>query len=224
MINYKMTDLELIQVMTEETQVLGKEGGTLDRLINEYNQERKKHDISLDKSYTKCYEITTKDKNKFLFICRKATWFDKHRGLETMNYDLVSVFDSPTGLMACQIVSNQGVSLYTPTFFETYVHLTKLELPTPLDVVKRFFIHYDCMRSKPVSKLGKAYFIGSCKVGYVLGKVSDSNAILVNQTFVTGENVIANSPLLLELASDVEDIKSNSEYDYNVFSKRKKAA
>jgi hypothetical protein len=163
------------------------ESTTLERLLSEYDRERRKWKIKPENDYTKVYTIKTKAKNNWIIIIRKPYSISKYQSRTDTCYCCLTYFYSKDGLLVLRKRDEEnGLEAYWGHFFTRYNQRMHLNLPSMADLIKRFFTNsgsaaYHVYPNKDFRTAG------ICKEGFLFGQLDQENNWIINKTFISNE-------------------------------------
>ena len=210
-----MTPIEVTSEILEDWSIVTK---SFDRLVNDYDKERRRSKIDKGDIYSLPYEIKTKKKNTWIFIFSKAPSEDKYKGQSSINICSLVYYYSSIGLRVFKIMPKGGISVYNGHLFKRYNERMSLGLEKPLDIVKHFFINNGYFTSKVIPKNNKEFTISVCKEGLLLGELQEDRSFLVNKTFIN-KNLIrldqneAEEELIKSLQDEIETELNKVDFD-----------
>ena len=195
-------------------------GNTINRLGLDYDKERKKLKIKPTRTYTKCYEIKTNSKNKWLLFFSKAPSVTKYKDTGSVNYVGAVYYDTPSGIEVIKESVGFGVSIYKPDFFREYEAQMDLPPAQPINLIKAYFISNGYSVGNTIAKSDDCVIFVS-RDGFILGylenKSADNKYILVNLSLLNRKKVSSRtakleSRLINGLQIDIEKILSNDDW------------
>jgi hypothetical protein len=158
---------------------------TAERLGDEYDRERRKLKISVDKTYPKAYPIKTASKNTWLLFLSKAPSQEKYKGRDSINVSSIVYYYNSRGLRVIYRSSGNFLEIYNGHFFKRYNERMNLRLERPLDIVKSYFMYGNHSVYSMITKNDKEYTIGVSSEGILLGEFSHNRSWLINKTFIS---------------------------------------
>jgi len=193
---------------------------TLERLLTEYDRERRKWKINPAKDYAKVYTIKTKAKNNWIIILRKPYSIDKYKDSGGICYCCISYYHDKNGLIVLRPRDeDECIEAYWGHFFNRYNERMHLNLSTMVDVIKTFFLNSGCIGYHIYPKQKT---VGICSEGFLFGKVDKESNWIINKTFVSkeiafdyqnkaGQKILAQfgSKLLLQLLDENSNERDN---------------
>jgi hypothetical protein len=207
MLTETMTPSEITnEIKTDWKKVIN----SLERLFREYNHARKKNHISKKENFEKAYEIKTARKNNWIIIFTKSL-SENFKAIDSVTIcALIYYFDS-TGIRVFRLMTEDGFSLddlsvYNERFFSQYKERMNLVLTNPLDIVKHFFLNNWHFDSKEIKKDDKVLTISTCKEGYLIGELQNSENWNVSKTFIS-KRLIGTDQAIIE--NDLNKILQN---------------
>lgn len=193
---------------------------TLIRLGQEYDRERKKFKIDKKRTYAKIYTFKTASKNNWMIMFAKAPSSVRY---ENRNKDLiwsaVTWYYDKIGLMVLQWTPQGGIQAYTGHLFQRYKERLKLDLDSPVEIVKHFFLNNLHASYQEGTRKGKLQCIGYTNGGLLLGEqVSDDwllwKTFVSRDLFHAGQNEIEQKVISLaemELINSIKDEKVSAD-------------
>ena len=158
---------------------------TAQRLLHEYNRERRKLKIDKSRIYTKHYAIKTAQKNNWIIFIGKAPSKDKYKGMACANACCMVYYYTSKGFRVFVPSSDKIFIVYNGHLFKRYNERLNLNLPNTLEAAIHYF-KYNCyMHPHAIEKNEKMYTIGFCRDGFLLGEVKYNNVWLEWKTFVS---------------------------------------
>jgi hypothetical protein len=160
---------------------------TLERLLSEYDRERRKWKINPANDYTKVYTIKTKAKNNWIIIIRKPYSISKYKNTGDTCSCCITYYHSKEGLLVLRHRDEEnGIEAYWGHFFSRYHQRMHLNLSSMVDIIKNFFINsgsvvYHIHPNKNFRSTG------ICKEGFLFGRFDQENNWIINKTFVSKE-------------------------------------
>jgi hypothetical protein len=191
---------------------------TMQRLIGEYERERKRLQIKKERTYTRIYPIKSARKNNWLFFIRKGPSKDVCKHRDDIEITPVVYYHNKKGLRVFSCADKNLLGVYKGHFFKRYNERLRLGLPTTLDIIKHYFT-YNCYTAyKAIEKGGRVFTIGFGKDGLVLGEGWKNELWLVNNTFISKdlffpEQSEAEKAMFVQLQSEIENTFIMSEKD-----------
>lgn len=158
---------------------------TLERLLLEYDRERRKWKINPARDYSKVYTIKTKAKNNWIIILRKPYSISKYKGTGDVSYCCITYYHSKEGLIVLRRCDDEKcLEAFWGHFFTRYNQRMHLNLSTTVDIIKTFFstsgsIAYHIYPKKNFSTAG------ICSEGFLFGRLDQENNWILNKTFVS---------------------------------------
>lgn len=163
------------------------EATTLERLITEYDRERKKWKINPAKDYVKAYTIKTKAKNNWIIILRKPYSIDKYKTAGDICYCLLTYYHSTEGLLVLRHRGEENkIEAYWGHFFTRYNQRMHLNLSTMVDIIKAFFCNSGAV-SYHIHPHQDNRSVGICSEGFLFGRLDAETGWIINKTFVSKE-------------------------------------
>lgn len=170
------------QVYREYTKILYT---TVQRLLNEYDRERRKLKIDKSRIYTKHYAIKTAQKNNWIIFIGKAPSKEKYKGIECANACCIVYYYTSKGFRAFCPSSDEVFVVYNGHLFKRYNERLNLNLASTLDAAIHYF-KYNCyLHPNLIEKNGQLYAIGFCRDGLLLGELKHNYVWLEWKTFVS---------------------------------------
>lgn len=158
---------------------------TVIRLCGEYDRERKKLKIDKRRTYTKIYCIKTARKNNWILFIRKAPSEEIYKPGDNVLISTIAYYYNKTGLRVFDCRPAKTIGVYNGHFFTRYNERMKLDLSSPLDIVKHYFKYNGYQSYKVVQKDNRNYMIGVSKDGLTLGEMQHGIMWIVNKTFIS---------------------------------------
>ncbi len=158
---------------------------TIQRLVQEYDRERRKCKIDARRTYCRYYPIKTRAKNNWLIFLSKPPRCEKYAGLQGINICPIVYHYNKEGLRVFYWTGDRFLVAYNHHFFSRYNERLGLQLNHPLDVVKEFFTKGIYYQQRGVEKGGKLYCIAITVDGLMLGRLQYDNTWIVWRTFVS---------------------------------------
>jgi len=160
---------------------------TVDRLMDEYDRERRKFKIDKVKTYPKAYPVKTASKNTWIVFLQKAPAVPKYKNVYDAVGCCVAYYYSAKGLKAFRFNSEgKYMEVFNGHFFARYNERLQLDLNSPVEAIKRFFNNSGYLQLQIVKKEGKQYSMGICREGMALGVYHSNSDVpwLVHKTFI----------------------------------------
>lgn len=176
---------------------------TIDRLLNEHKQERKRLKIRNDEEYTTVYEIKTKSKNKWIIIITKLMLY------ETASYENFSVHPftylyTDLGIRVFSCNDKHEIRVFNKHLFARYRERMKLDIPDLMDLIKTFFINNLSMKDNFLPEVdGKKQIHALIKEGFILGEFIPEHRWFVYKTFISKETIGYAKSLYIKNASGI---------------------
>jgi len=191
--------------------------GTIERLAQTYDKERRRQKIGRELAFSKSYDIKTKKKNTWIFILSKAPADEKYKGLQSINVLSLVYYYSPLGLRVIKIMPGGGLSVFNSHLFTRYKERLNLDIIKPLDLVKYFFINNGYFMAKVIPKDGRQFVLSVCNEGLLLGEMQAA-FWMVYKTFLTRELIKqdqteAEAELMADLQADIQAELSRTNFD-----------
>lgn len=158
---------------------------TVQRLLNEYDRERRKFKIDKTRMYTKHYAIKTAGKNNWIIFIGKAPSREKYTGTQCTNACCMVYYYTAKGLRVFVPSSKIIFLAYNGHLFKRYNERLNLNLTGTLEAAIHHFTYNGYMHPHVIEKNGELYVIGFCKDGFLLGQIAYNNTWLVWKTFVS---------------------------------------
>lgn len=160
---------------------------TFERLLKEYDRERRKWKINPTSDYAKAYTIKTKAKNNWIIIIRKPYSIGKYNNTGDTCSCCLTYYHSNEGLLVLrQRDEENSMEAYWGHFFKRYNERMHLNLSSTVDIIKTFFINSGSVgyHVYPNKEFRTA---GICKEGFLFGRLDQQNNWIINKTFVSKE-------------------------------------
>ncbi len=171
------------QVMSEYDKILST---TMLRLGLEYEKERKKLKIDKKRTYRKEYVIKTAGKNTWIIILGKAPSQEKFTDRYCTNTCCATYYYNSKGLQVFNPQSTKVIlAVYNGHFFMRYNERLRLNLKTPIDIVKHFFKYNSYIEPQITVKGDRLFALGICKSGMLLGEAINDYTWVQWRTFVS---------------------------------------
>ena len=176
------------EVYAEFMQDLNKiESTTLERLFSEYDRERKKRKINPASEYARIHTIKTKAKNNWIIILRKPYSIDKYKNTGDICYCCITYYYDKKGLKVLRkCEDDNSLEVYWGHFFNRYNERMHLNLSTPLEVIKTFFLNSGSIGYHIYLKKENKT-VGMCREGFLFGSLDKESKWIINKTFVSKE-------------------------------------
>lgn len=158
---------------------------SFDRLVREYDRERKKLKIDKGRTFTKEYSIKTASKNHWLIFLRKKPSEQKYKGSESVTICAVTYYRNAFGLRVFNGANEKCMMVYNGHLFHRYNERMKLGLSESLAIVKHYFKHNADASYTLTDQEGGDFVIGFCRDGFELGEFQHDATWLVMKTFVS---------------------------------------
>lgn len=178
-----MNDVELLSELISDTHKI--RSTTIERLILEYDRERKKKKISKERTYTRCYPIKTAAKNTWLVFLGKSPSIEFYRDTSSLTIHPIVYYYNQIGLRAFQLGTDGFFHVYNGHLFNRYNERMELGLNTPVEIMKRFFTHNRHHTQATIEKKGRQFSLSVCKEGMLLGEFQNDGFFLVHKTFIS---------------------------------------
>jgi len=174
------------EISAEMMRDLGRLENTKDRLVHEYDKERRKHKIDRSSVYPKVYPVKTKAKNNWLIFMHKSLSQDKYRNCYDVALCNVVFYYDKYGLKAMRYIKETDlIEVFSGHLFKRYNERLQLNLSRPIDAVIRFFNTNGYLQHIMYEKNGTWKTMGICKEGITFGEFQNEEKWLVNKTFIT---------------------------------------
>ena len=161
------------------------EATTLQRLLDEYNRERKKLRIHKDNPYFKTYPVKTKAKNTWLIFMQKSPSVD-YIGRDDIAYCCVVYYYDKQGLVVMRYSEGlKKMELFWGHLFERYNERMGLRLNNTIDIIKAFFCNNGYLQYLIYPEADIQRNVGVCKDGFCFGEIQNDGGWLVNKTIVS---------------------------------------
>jgi hypothetical protein len=185
MIVPSMSNEEIIKELLHDVDIVTRKA--------EYLHDELKRLLIKSKEYpfTKTYEyVTPKSKNNWIFILEIKS--KKESFATAINYHYTDI-----GLRAAMITSTKSIVFYTGHFFTRYAEREALNLPNPVDKMKKFFTMNPHTNFKVERKLEEGVFelFGTASTGVLLGKKVSHNLMIIN-TYLSNELLKGNQTIV----------------------------
>jgi hypothetical protein len=158
---------------------------TAQRLLKEYDRERRKLKIDKSRIYTRHYAIKTAQKNNWIVFIGKAPSKEKYKGMECANTCCIVYYYTSKGFRVFVPVSGKIFVVYNGHVFKRYNERLNLNLASTLEAAIHYFKYNGYAYQNAIEKKVKIYTIGFCKDGFLLGKLKYNNVWLEWKTFVS---------------------------------------
>src|ERR1035437_806299 len=163
---------------------------TINRLLNEYNRERKRLKIRNDAEYTKFYEIKTNLKNKWIFKFSRARINKSADYLDAAMVLSFTYFYSNKGIRVLICNDKHELNIYNRHLFCRYRERMNLDIPDFLDLVKHFFEKNDACKHELLPEVdGEKQLFSLIKEGFIMGEYNKEDHWYVFKTFISKANV-----------------------------------
>ena len=154
-----------------------------------------------DFPFIKAYDyVTPKTKNKWIYIVDIKS--KKHEiFVMPVNYHYTNI-----GLRAALVTENKEVVFYTGHFFSRYIEREGIDILSPVDKMKDFFLNNPIINYTRGSKLEEGVYeiIGAVKTGVVLGLSMGWNLMICN-TYLSNEMLKGDQTLIArELKNELD--------------------
>jgi hypothetical protein len=158
---------------------------TVQRLIHEYDRERRKLKIQKDSPWYREYPVKTAGKNTWIVFMHKAPSKSTYKDANCINVLCIVYYYSDKGLKVYYL-SNEDVLIgFNSHFFKRYNERLGLNLQKPLDIVKVYFRSGVYAPCKIIKKDKKQCIIGFCIDGLGLGVLKYNRRNLEWKTFIS---------------------------------------
>lgn len=195
---------------------------TLERLLLEYDRERRKWKINPAKDYAKVYTIKTKAKNNWIIILRKPYSIEKYKDTGDICYCCISYYHDKNGLTVLRPRdTDECIEAYWGHFFNRYNERMHLNLSSIVEVIKTFFLNSGCVGYHIYPERNNKT-VGICSEGFLFGNLDKESNWIINKTFVSkeiafdnqnkaGQKILAQfgSKLLLQLFDENSNERDN---------------
>lgn len=159
---------------------------TIERLMFEYYDERKRAKVKKDEAYTKFYEIKTKSKNKWIIQISKDHLLEKYLNPEDCIRMLYTYYYNELSIRLFTNYASGGILVVNGHFFQRYRERMNLNIPNSMDVVKKYFENnYTASYKYMPEKDGKCQFLALVKDGFVKGEYVFEDRWFVYKTFIS---------------------------------------
>jgi hypothetical protein len=158
---------------------------TVQRLVYEYDRERRKLKIDKSRIYTKHYAIKTAQKNHWIIFLGKAPSKEKYKGLECTNVCCMVYYYTSKGFRAFVPSSGNALIIYNGHLFKRYNERLNLNLASTLEAAIHFFTYNCYVHPDAINKDERVFTIGFCKDGLLLGELKHNNVWLEWKTFIS---------------------------------------
>ncbi len=182
MLVHTMTPEELRIEIFADHKVLERTG---ERLMFEYDRERRRLKVGKEKVYAKVYPIKTKRKNTWLIFMLKHPEEEKYCGIGSLATFWLVYYYSAKGLRVFEAHEKTRLFVYNGHLYKRYNERMGLGLSSPLEIVKHFHLNNDAMGTTIISREGKDRLVAVCRDGLLLGEFQEVHAWEVYKTFVT---------------------------------------
>jgi len=162
---------------------------TKERLMLEYDRERRRLKVGKEKDYIKTYPIKTKKKNTWLIFMLKHPAEEKYKGIGSIATFRLVYYYNARGLRVFEPYEKTRLSVYNGHLYKRYNERMGLGLSCPLEIVKHFHINNQAMGIRILSSEGKDHLVAVCKEGLLLGELQEGKAWEVYKTFITREDL-----------------------------------
>ena len=161
------------------------ETDVFDRLVEEYDRERRKLKIDKAKVYSKAYPIKTAGKNTWILFIQKSPGCYKYRQVSDAVACAVVYYYSAKGLQAFRYCEDEKfMEVFNGHFFVRYNERMNLNLVHMVDMIKAFFMTNGYLQMERKVKGDKDDTVGICKEGMTLGNYYHNPEWLVHKTFI----------------------------------------
>jgi len=159
---------------------------------SEYNILQLKKELSKSKKYPfiKAYDyIAPKTKNTWVYIL-------EIRNKNDIFQIFVNYHFNSKGLMAGLVNNDLTIVFYTGHFFQRFVEREKLEIVTPPEKIKEYFIQNPIINYEAtLLEDGAQEIIGTVKTGVVLG-IKNKKGMLICNTYLSNEMLRTDQTLI----------------------------
>lgn len=180
-----MNNKEITTEILRDLEKLNK--STVNRLIDEYDRERRKFKIDKAKAYPKDYQVKTASKNSWIIFLQKSPSLPKYRDAYDAVGCCVVYYYSTRGLKVLRYNSDSKyMEIFNGHFFARYNERLQLNLNSPVEVIKRFFHNSGYLQPQKIKKDGREYTMAVCREGMALGEYHNNSDLpwLVHKTFI----------------------------------------
>jgi len=164
--------------------------GTFNRLIEEYDKERRKFKIDKTKTYCKEYKIKTAAKNNWVLFFRKKDNVDIYKGLADAGGCCITYYYNEQGLRFFSYTGNgHPIEVYNAHFFKRYSERLQLNITDTLEVAKYFTKTHNEVRAGIMGEDDDEYLVALYEEGIGLGRYDAEYNWIIYNTFISNELV-----------------------------------
>jgi hypothetical protein len=178
-----MTDAEISTQIHKEYSILW--DTTVERLLGEYDRERRKLKVDKASTYEKDYRVKTHGKNNWIICIGKQPSYPKYTGDESTCITCAVYYHAERGTRVLIPADGGRTSVFNPHFFHRYNERLNLQLQKPLDVIVHFLKNSKDIYDYLSPHQNKIKVNGYCKNGLLFGELSPDKKWLVWKTFVS---------------------------------------
>lgn len=161
---------------------------TLQRLMNEYDRERKKLKIRKTDVYHKAYPIKTGAKNNWIIFIEKSPGADCYSSVADVGYCCVVYYYSKDGLLVLRPQRDrEDIEVFFGHVFTRYNQRLRLNINSKVEIIKSYFKVNGYSNGEYTIKDGKKYLVSICKEGMMLGTYYTDPEWLVHKTFISND-------------------------------------
>lgn len=150
-----------------------------------YDKERKKAKTEKSSNYCRAYEIKSKKKNNWILLISKDPNYENYKGLKSIGVCAIVYYYTSVGLRVFKIIPSGGLAVFNAHLFSRYRERMNLNMPLPLDVVKKFFSRNSIVTGQFYEKDQREYCIALCTDGLLLGEFQLEHKWAVYKTFIS---------------------------------------
>jgi hypothetical protein len=179
-----MTRQEVNAEIIRETHKI--ETDVMDRLVEEYDRERRKLKIDKSNTYTKAYPVKTRGKNTWILFIQKSPGIAKYQDETDTATTAVVYYYSAKGLQAFRLHSEKKfMEVFNGHLFVRYNERMKLGLVSMVDMIVAFFTNCGYLQIQRKRIGDKDFTVSICRDGIALGKYYYQPDWLVHKTFIS---------------------------------------